>query len=101
MTYFDDADYQNGLYQGQTDAQGRKNGFGELFYPNSRHIQYRGFWKDDVRHGLGTSFTQDGHIKAEGHWENNRNASNSRQINFEKEFLPLGTYYYSFCKRVI
>ena len=90
MTYFDDADYQNGLYQGQTDAQGRKNGFGELFYPNSRHFQYRGFWKDDVRHGLGTSFTQDGHIKAEGHWENNRNASNSRQIDFEKEIFPLG-----------
>ena len=65
---YDDAD---GLYQGREDAQGRKNGFGELFYTNGGHIQYRGLWKDDERNGLGTSFTQDGHIKAEGHWRNN------------------------------
>ena len=35
----DDA-YVSDLYQGYKDAQGHKNGFGELFYPDG-HVAYK------------------------------------------------------------
>ena len=50
----------NGTYQGQLDAQDRKEGFGKYEWKDGS--SYLGFWVGDKANGLGRLTTVDGEI---------------------------------------
>lgn len=50
--------------QNKTDSLGRKQGYWKVFYPNSKHIEYEGFFKDDKPQGLFKYYYEHDTIKA-------------------------------------
>ena len=48
----------------------RFDGYGILYYPGTGIPAYEGEFKNDMRHGKGTSFTENGEIIYQGEWKN-------------------------------
>ena len=46
------------------------DGYGILYYPGTGIPAYEGEFKNDMRHGKGTSFTENGEIIYQGEWKN-------------------------------
>ena len=59
--------YEEGLYYGEVDAQGRRQGFGVLNFTNGS--RYEGKWQADEMTGRGVMETATGDVY-DGHWAN-------------------------------
>ena len=46
------------------------DGYGILYYPGTGVPAYEGEFKNDMRHGNGTSYTEKGEIIYQGEWKN-------------------------------
>lgn len=44
------------------------NGYGKRYYPQSSQVVYEGYFKDNQRHGTGTSYSESGEIVYQGEW---------------------------------
>ncbi|MCX8143974.1 MAG: hypothetical protein N3F62_06905 [Bacteroidia bacterium] len=50
--------------QNKMDSLGRKQGYWKVYYPNSKHLEYEGFFKDDKPQGLFKYYYEHDTIKA-------------------------------------
>lgn len=56
-------------YEGEY-LEGRREGTGTYYWPSGE--RYKGDWKNDKRNGAGTLYDQDGNIRFEGNWEDDK-----------------------------
>ena len=108
------ADYQidtkldannNVVYRGCIVA-GKKSGFGKEYYPETQILKYEGTFNNDVYHGQGKLFDEEGIIKASGNFVNGETEGLGQlyypmghlqykgQISRGGTYMGQGTYYH-------
>lgn len=56
-------------YDGEM-KNGKMNGYGKKYYSGTNVLEYEGNYKNDMRHGSGTSYDRDGNVEYSGNWKN-------------------------------
>lgn len=78
-----------GEYEGPTDGDGKRDGFGQCKWSDGS--EYSGRWKDNVRHGEGTFKSSDGSTY-EGPWDNDIKVGEGKITYTEKGKVIVGTW---------
>ncbi len=55
-------------YEGEM-KDGKMDGYGREYYSHSDVIEYEGYYKNDMRHGEGTSYDTEGNVEYSGKWK--------------------------------
>lgn len=55
-------------YEGEM-KDGKMDGFGREYYRHSDVVEYEGHYKNDMRHGEGTSYDTEGNVEYSGKWK--------------------------------
>jgi hypothetical protein len=66
--------YQDGdMYEGEMNSDNKKEGWGVYYYTNNAgdRERYEGYWKNDMKEGMGTIFDNFNRVMYEGKWKDN------------------------------
>lgn len=78
--------------QNKTDSLGRKQGYWKVYYPNSNHIQYEGFFKDDIPQGLFRYYYEHDTIKAKLDFKKNGKVAYATLYHWNGKIMAKGKF---------
>ncbi len=82
----------NIIAQNQRDSLGRKQGYWKVYYPNSKHIEYEGLFKDDKPQGLFKYYYEHDTIKARIYFTKNGKVAYATLYHWNGKRMAKGKY---------
>ena len=78
--------------QNKMDSLGRKQGYWKVYYPNSKHLEYEGFFKDDKPQGLFKYYYEHDTIKAKLDFKKDGKVAYATLYHINGKIMAKGKY---------
>lgn len=78
--------------QNKVDSLGRKQGYWKVYYPNSKHLEYEGFFKDDKPQGLFKYYYDHDTIKAKLNFVKDGKVAYATLYHWNGKIMAKGKY---------